>query len=132
MSARETEYKEAMTEKHHIYETRHKFFNFTILINAAFSAGVFNFVKTEGERVGLSLLAGVVTLVMTLMAIRSNRYLKEVDNFIIELETILGFELVTKTRARMPSGLTSTNYFFICYWLVAISWFSFAAYQLFF
>ena len=130
MANREVEYKEAMLTRHYMYETRHKLFGFTITLNAAFSAAVFHFADTGSARIALAILCVTITALIALFARRSNQYLIEVDNYLIELEKLLAFELVTKTHARLSKGLSSTAYLFACYCILIIFWIGFLSYEL--
>ena len=106
----------------HMYDTRHQIFQFAVALNSALLAAIFQFVKSDGGRLGLSALGGVVTISVTLMARRSRAYLVVLEQYVAELEAELGFGLVRTTAARMPKGIDSTIYLLFIYWLLVIVW----------
>jgi hypothetical protein len=122
MGNREVEYQQAVSYIQHMYDTRHQIFQFAVALNTALIAAIFQFVQVETGRFALSVLGGVVTLAITLMARRSGRYLVELERYTAELEQGLGYGLVGTTAARMPKGIDSTVYLHVIYWTLVIVW----------
>lgn len=106
----------------HMYETRHQVFQFVVGANTALFALVFQFVTSAAAKSVLSLVGGIVTLALTLMARRSLRYLAEVENYAQGLEEGLGFNLLRETNARMPKGVDSSMYLIFVYWALVVIW----------
>jgi hypothetical protein len=128
MANREIEYQQAMAYIQHMYDTRHQIFQFAVALNTALLAAIFQFVKTDSGQLALSALGGVVTIAVTLMARRSHAYLVVLEQYVMELETELGFGLVKTTGARMPKGIDSTLYLHFIYWLLVFVWLALIGY----
>ena len=126
----ETEYKEALSYLQHMFDTRHRIFNFTIALNAGFLAIVFRLAQTTGARLLLCGVGLIITTCMMLMARRSAEYLNQMEIYTEEIEGPLGFGLVAKTNQRMPKAVTSTQYLFFAYWVLVIVWILLTVYQL--
>lgn len=112
----------------HMYDTRHQIFQFAVALNSALIAAIFQFVQVDSGRLALSLLGGFVTLVVTLMARRSGRYLAELEAYTKEMEQGLGYGLVGTTSARMPKGIDSTVYLHMIYWALVLVWVGLSVY----
>jgi len=119
---RETEYEQALAYLMHMYETRHQVFQFVVGANTALFALVFQFVTSVVAKSVLSVVGGIVTLALTLMARRSVRYLAEVENYAQKLEKELGFNLLRETNGRMPKGVDSSVYLIYVYWALMVIW----------
>jgi len=119
---RETEYEQTLAYLMHMYETRHQVFQFVVGANTALFALVFQFVTSGVAKSILSIVGGIVTLALTLMARRSLRYLTEVENYAQTLEEELGFNLLRETNARMPKGVDSSVYLIYVYWALVVIW----------
>ena len=119
---RETEYEQTLAYVIFMYETRHQVFQFVVGANTALFALVFQFVTSSAAKSVLSIVGGVVTLALTLMARRSLRYLTEMEIYAQELEGELGFNLLRETTARMPKGVDSSKYLIFVYWTLVIIW----------
>jgi len=119
---RETEYEQTLAYLMHMYETRHQVFQFVVGANTALFALVFQFVTSTIAKSVLSIVGGIVTLALTLMAGRSLRYLAEVEKYAKELEHELGFGLLRETNARMPKGVDSSVYLIYVYWVLVVIW----------
>jgi hypothetical protein len=91
-------------------------------VNTALFALVFQFLTSNIAKSILSIVGGIVTLALTLMARRSLRYLAELEEYAKELEEKLGFGLLRETNARMPKGVDSSVYLFVVYWALVVSW----------
>jgi hypothetical protein len=61
-------------------------------------------------------------LALTMMARRSQAYLRVLEAYAQELETERGFGLVRTTYARMPGGIDSTVYLHLVYWTLVVVW----------
>jgi hypothetical protein len=105
-----------------MYETRHNIFKFTVVLNTALLALVFQFVAADVIKLIFSIVGMTVTISLTLMARRSLRYLSEIENYAKKLEGIIGFGLISETGARMPKGFDSSFYLFVVYWVISIMW----------
>ena len=105
-----------------MYDTRHHIVQFVVGINTALLAVVFQFLTTDFAKTVLSIVGGIVTLALTLMARRSLQYLAEVERYAQELEKQLGFGLIRETSARMPNGIDSSVYLFVVYWVLVTTW----------
>lgn len=116
------EYQGTLSYLHHMYDTRHRIFQFGILVNAGLLAVVFKAADSPTARVLISVMGFVVVYSLTLMAIRSDQYRIQVEEYAQELETKLGFGLVTVTNQRMPKGLESANYLFYSYRAMVLIW----------
>lgn len=125
---RDVEYQQTMSYIQHMYDTRHQIFQFTVALNSALIAAIFQFVKVDSGRLALALVGGFVTLALTLMARRSRTYLQVLEAYVQELEGDLGFGLVRTTYARMPRGIDSTIYLHVIYWTLVVVWAVLAAY----
>ena len=119
---RTVEYQQAIIHLHHMYDTRHKIFQFSVVINAALLTIAFKMPELSLERVLMALMGFLITMFITLMAIRSNKYLKQVEVYTEELESFIGFGLINTTNKRMPKGIDSTSYFFYTYWAMILLW----------
>ena len=119
---RETEYQQTVAYLMYMYETRQQIFQFVVGANTALFALVFQFVTSAVAKSVLSIVGGVVTLALTLMARRSLRYLTEMEKYAQELEGELGFNLLRETTARMPKGIDSSRYLIFVYWTLVIIW----------
>ena len=119
---RKTEYEQALAYLFHMYETRHQVFQFVVGINTALFALVFQFLTSNLAKSVLSIVGGIVTLALTLMARRSLRYLAELEKYAQWLEGELGFGLLRETNARMPKGVDSSTYLFVVYWALVVLW----------
>lgn len=106
----------------HMYETRHQVFQFVVGANTALFALVFQFVTSAVAKSVLSVVGGIVTLALTLMARRSLRYLTEVERYAQGLEGELGFNLLSETNSRMPEGVDSSTYLIFVYWALVVIW----------
>ena len=116
------EYEQTIAYIVHLYETRHQVFQFVVGVNTALFALVFQFLTSNIAKSILSIVGGIVTLALTLMAKRSLRYLVELEKYAQELEGELGFGLLRETNARMPRGVDSSVYLFIVYWVLVVIW----------
>lgn len=116
------EYQQAIAYLHHMYDTRHRIFQFGILINAGLLGVVFKLAESTIARVSISTTGFLIILSLTLMAIRSDQYRIQIERYTEELELKLGFGLVRITNQRMPKGLDSTKYLFYSYWAMAFVW----------
>lgn len=121
-SGHEVEYDKTIAYIHHMYDTRHQIVQFVVGINTALLAVVFQFLTADIAKMILSILGGVVTLALTLMAKRSLRYLVEIEQYAQKLEAKMGFGLIRETSTRMPKGIDSSVYLFIVYWALVITW----------
>jgi len=119
---RKTEYEQALAYLFHMYETRHQVFQFVVGVNTALFALVFQFLTSSLAKSVLSIVGGIVTLALTLMARRSLRYLAELEKYAKWLEGELGFSLLRETNARMPKGVDSSMYLFVVYWALVFLW----------
>jgi hypothetical protein len=127
---KEVEYAQAIGYIHHMYDTRHRIFQFSVALNTALVAGVVQFVDADTTRLALAIVGGVVSLVVSLMARRSYLYLQFLEQYTRELEEQLDYGLVRETGARMPSGIDSTVYFLFVYNLAIVIWLGVAAFSL--
>jgi len=118
----EIEYEQTLAYLMHMYDTRHQVFQFVVGSNTALFALVFQFVTSTVAKSILSVVGGLVTLALTLMAMRSLRYLAEVEKYAQKLEEELGFNLLRVTNARMPKGVDSSIYLVYVYWALVIIW----------
>ena len=119
---RETEYEQAFAYLFHMHATRHQVFQFVVGVNTALFALVFQFLTSNLAKSVLSIVGGIVTLALTLMAKRSLRYLAELEKYAKWLEEELGFGLLRETNARMPKGVDSSMYLFVVYWALVVLW----------
>jgi hypothetical protein len=119
---RETEYEQALAYLFHMYDTRHQVFQFVVGVNTALFALVFQFLTSNLAKSVLSIIGGIVTLALALLAKRSLRYLAELEKYAQWLEGKLGFSLLRETNARMPRGIDSSTYLFIVYWALVALW----------
>ena len=119
---RNVEYQQTIAYVHHMYDTRHRIFQFAIAVNAGLLAIVFQMADSPIARAVISVMGCAVMVFMTLLAKRSNLYLNELEEYAKELETSLGFHMVRLTTSRMPKGITSTSYLFYSYWLMVVVW----------
>jgi hypothetical protein len=111
-----------------MYDTRNHIFQFAIALNTGLIAVVFQFLDKDIARIGLSLVGGIATLVITLMAKRSWLYLLTLENYTKELEKRLNFHLISETALRMPKGIDSTLYLYYVYWLFVVTWITLSTY----
>jgi hypothetical protein len=125
---RDIEYQAAMAYVQHMYDTRHQIFQFAVALNTALLAAIFQFIQVNSGRLALSLLGGVVTAAITLMARRSHKYLQTLEAYAGELEGELGFGMVRTTSARMPKGIDSTSYLHFVYWILVMLWAALSGY----
>jgi hypothetical protein len=125
---REVEYQQAVAYIQHMYDTRHQIFQFAVALNTALLAAIFQFVQVNSGRLALSLLGGVVTAAITLMARRSGKYLQTLEAYAAELEGELGFGLVRTTSSRMPKGIDSTSYLHFVYGILVVVWAALSGY----
>lgn len=116
------EYQSAIAYIHHMYDTRHQILQFVVGINTALLAVVFEFLKSDVTKAVLSLIGGMITLALALMAKRSLLYLKTMEGYVTELESELQFGLISTTSARMPRGRDSNDYLLFVYWALAATW----------
>ena len=119
---RDIEYEQTIAYVFHLYDTRHQVFQFVVGVNTALFALVFQFLTSNVAKSLLSIVGGIVTLALALMAKRSLRYLAELEKYAKELEEILGFGLLRETNARMPKGVDSSVYLLIVYWALVVIW----------
>lgn len=126
---KEVEYAQAIGYIHHMYDTRHRIFQFSVALNTALVAGVVQFVDADTTRLALAIVGGVVSLVVSLMARRSYAYLQVLERYTRELEEKLDYGLVRETGARMPRGVDSTLYFLFVYYLAIVIWLGVAVYS---
>lgn len=119
---RSVEYQQTISYLHHMYDTRHRIFQFGIFVNAGLLAVVFKVAESSIAKISISMMGILIIFSLTLMAIRSDQYRKQVERYAEELEGKLGFELVRVTNQRMPKGLDSTKYLFYSYWAMVFIW----------
>ncbi|MDZ4142354.1 MAG: hypothetical protein U1C48_10145 [Methylotenera sp.] len=124
----DVEYQMAISYIHHMYDTRNHIFQFAIALNTGLIAVVFQFLDKDIARIGLSLVGGIATLVITLMAKRSWLYLLTLESYTKELEKRLNFHLISETALRMPKGIDSTLYLYYVYWLLVVTWITLSTY----
>lgn len=126
----DTEYQSGIAYIHHMHDTRHKILQFVVGINTALLAVVFEFVTSHTAKAILSLIGGLITVALALMATRSLKYLATMEDYVIELEAKLNFGLIRETRLRMPEGRDSNDYLLFVYWALAMTWLVLLAYYL--
>ena len=117
-----TEYGQTISYLHHMFDTRHKVFQFSIAINAALLAVVFQMADTVPARLVTSVMGFAVMIFFVLFIRRSNLYLEEIEKYAKQLEQEIGFNLVSKTTERMPPGIKTTNYFLFTYYALILLW----------
>ena len=119
---RELEYDKTLSYIFHMYDTRHKIFQFAVSMNTILLAVVLQYIDATLAKFLLSLLAGTVTIALYLMGIRAWRYLSNLENYAKEIEGELGFAALNQADSRMPKGTDSTKYLFFVYFLMSSLW----------
>lgn len=123
----ELEYSKTIDYIHHLYETRSKIFHFAVALNTGLLAVVFQFLTENIAKLGMSALGFGIMYVILLMARRSWQYLQELERYACELESSLGYSLVTTTSKRMPKGLDSTHYLLLVFGVFVVMWLALGA-----
>ncbi|MBL4566917.1 MAG: hypothetical protein JKY85_02660 [Porticoccus sp.] len=118
----ELEYDKILSYIIHLYDTRHKIFQFCVSINTILLAVIFQYIDELAAKFFLSIFAGAITISLSLMGIRSWRYLCTLEQCVGNVEEKLGLSALKIASSKMPRGMDSTKYLFFVYLLMSILW----------
>ena len=122
-SNREIEYTLAHNRIEHLYDTRLKVFNFSLILNAALLASVQQLASDPIQKCIISFFGILATSFMLLVERRTIFVVDQYLDYLKELEIELSFDLETTIGRKLgKSKFRTRNYFSALYFTLSLMW----------